>query len=465
MAIEEDLSEWEIAPTRKMYSYAFGYVAVNFFLYGGWGFVFYYYQVELGLSLLYITLASIIFAIWNMINDPLLGFVTEKPTRWTKKYGFRAPWVVISAIPILIFYVLIWVPPVGASQLTLFIWFILITCLFDTFFSIFNDHVYGGYTNQFPTEYERRRSFAITTVMMFVVITFLTVISSFMIVYGDTSSFINYAIIAALVILVMMIILFLGVKESEEMKQMFLSSYEKADDVGFFKTMKTSLKTKNFTVSLIGYTSQITAMTLWTASGIYMYQYVYRLPFTMSALPTIVGVICVLATIPFWSNYARKHGFKKTYWVAFLLHGLAFIPFLFITDYLLVIIFTGVMYVFYCGEVIMLMPVASDTYDEVSSQIGRRVDATLVGVRTFFFRVAFFVQAVVFFAVFTITTFNPAPGVVQSPLAVWGIRVNAALIPMCIFIVMSFIFRKYYSLEGAEKEALVKKLKDMGIYR
>ena len=465
MAIEEDFSEWEIAPTRKMYSYAFGYVAVNFFLYAGWGFVYYFYQVELGLALIYLTIASVIFALWNMINDPLLGFITERPTRWTKKYGFRAPWVIISAIPILVFYILIWTPPVGASQLTLFLWFIIITCLFDSFFSIFNDHVYGGYTNQFPSEYERRKSFAITTVIMFVVITFLTVISSFVIVYGDISSFVTYAIIAAIVIMVMMIVLILGVKESEEMKQMFLKSFDDAGNVSFFKTMKISLKTKNFTASLMGYTAQITAMTFWTASGIYMFQYVYKLDFTMSALPTIVGVICVLATIPFWSNYARKHGFKKTYWVAFILHGLAFIPFLFITDYILVIIFTGIMYIFYCGEVIMLMPVASDTYDEVASQIGRRVDATMVGVRTFFFRVAFFLQAIIFFVVFTVTGFNPAPGAVQTPLAMWGIRVNAALIPACIFIVMGLIFRKYYTLEGAEKEALVKKLKDMGIYR
>ena len=33
MAIEEDLSSWEIASTRKMLSYAFGYVAVNLILY------------------------------------------------------------------------------------------------------------------------------------------------------------------------------------------------------------------------------------------------------------------------------------------------------------------------------------------------------------------------------------------------------------------------------------------------
>ena len=465
MAIEEDLSEWEIASTKKMYSYGFGYVCVNFFLYGGWNYVYYFYQVEVGLALIYLTIAGVVFSVWNMINDPLLGYLTERPTRWTKKYGFRAPWVVFSAIPILIFYILIFVPPMASGTMAIILWYIITTCVFDFFFSIFNDHVYGGYTNQFPSEYERRRSFAITTVLMFVIITFLTVIAGFVIVYGDAASFLRYAMIASIVVLIMMILLFLGVKESEEMKQMFLTSFEKAGEVGFFKVLKTSLKTKNFAVSLLGYLGQITAMTLWGASTIYMYQYVYQLDYSFSVLPSIIAILCVIGAIPFWSNYARKKGFKKTYWVAFMLHGLTFIPFLFITEYIHVIIFTGIMYIFYCGEVIMLMPVASDTYDEVASKLGKRADATMVGVRTFFYRIAFFVQTMVFFVVFTVTAFNPAPGAVQTPLAVLGIRLNAALVPMCIFIVMGLIFRKYYTLEGAEKEALVKKLKDLGIYR
>ena len=35
MAIEEDLSEWEIASTKKMISYGLGYVVINYFLYYG----------------------------------------------------------------------------------------------------------------------------------------------------------------------------------------------------------------------------------------------------------------------------------------------------------------------------------------------------------------------------------------------------------------------------------------------
>ncbi len=465
MAIEEDLSEWEIASTGKMISYAMGYVIINYFLYGGFALVFYFWEVEVGLSVLYVGLAMVIFAIWNMINDPLLGYLTDRPLKWTKKWGMRAPWVVISAIPILVVYFFIWIPPEGAGTMTLFLWFIITTCIFDTFFSLFNDHVYGGFTNQFPSEYERRRAFAITTLFLGFGVIGLGVVANFMVVYGDRSSFVRLAIVVVIIMGVLAVILFRGIKESEEMKEMFIKGYEKAEDKNFIRTVKIALKNKNFAVSLAGYTVQITAMTLWAASLIYFYKDVLRLPYIMAALPSIIGLVAFLGFIPFWSNYARKHGFKKTYWVNFILHGISFLPFIFINDYLLFIIFWFINSIFYSGEVIMLMPVASDTYDEVSSLMGRRIDATLVGVRTFFFRISFLVVAVVLTTVHIVTAYNPDPMAIQSDLALWGIRIHTALIPAIIFIVMGLLFRKFYTLEGDEKEALVRKLKDLGIYR
>ena len=53
----------------------------------------------------------------------------------------------------------------------------------------------------------------------------------------------------------------------------------------------------------------------------------------------------------------------------------------------------------------------------------------------------------------------------QNPLAILGICIHAALIPAILMIIMGFIFKKYYTLEGEEKLALVRKLKDLGIYR
>ena len=168
---------------------------------------------------------------------------------------------------------------------------------------------------------------------------------------------------------------------------------------------KKALKTKNFRVSLIGYTVQVTATTLWNAAQIYFFVDVYGVGLDAQRIPLLLSIIAAIASIPFWSNFTRKGNFKRTYWVAFLMHGLCFLPFLamlavpfgsstFIT---LHTIFLFIMNIFYAGEVTMLMPVASDTYDEVALKLGKRSDATFVGLRNFFFRMAFLVQALVFF--------------------------------------------------------------------
>ncbi len=408
-----------------------------------------------------------------MVNDPLLGYLTEKPFKWTKKWGLRAPWVVLTSIPVLLLYYFMFAPPLGAGDLIIFLWFIIITCLFDTFFSIFNDHVYSGYTNQFPSEYERRKSFAIASVFLAVGVLGMTVVSSAIIVPGDLKTYQTFAIISLIVMMVMILILFLGIKESAEMKEMFLRGFEKEDKPSFFKTAKTALTTKNFVVSLIGYTCQVTATTLVLASQLYMYVYVYELDWGLYAIPTIIGIGAWLGFIPFWSNYARKHGFKKTYWVAFVGHGLSLIPFLWagaFTDgmgtVIEVTIYTFIMYAFFSGEVIMLMPVASDTYDLVATKLGQRIDATMVGVRTFFFRIAIVIQGVVFTVVSIVTLFDPDPAATtQLPIAVWGIRVKGYLIPAIIMFLMGLLFRAFYTLEGAEKEALVRKLKELALYR
>ncbi|MHA1256770.1 MAG: MFS transporter, partial [Promethearchaeota archaeon] len=168
--------------------------------------------------------------------------------------------------------------------------------------------------------------------------------------------------------------------------------------------------------------------------------------------------------IPFWYNYSRKHGFKKTYWVCYILQGVLYIPFLFTSDLLNHTIFYIIYQINAIGLNIMLMPVAADTYDEVSSNMGKRVDASLVGLRTFFFRVALLVLFIVLPVIHIVTGFNPNTET-QTLEAQWGIRIAAALIPAILMITMGFIFRKYYTLEGEEKLALVKKLKDLGIYR
>ncbi|MHA1932737.1 MAG: hypothetical protein ACW96X_09375, partial [Promethearchaeota archaeon] len=60
MATKEDLSEWEIAPTKKMYGYGFGYIIVNFLLLYGLSNMDYFYRVVIGVSAELILVSMII---------------------------------------------------------------------------------------------------------------------------------------------------------------------------------------------------------------------------------------------------------------------------------------------------------------------------------------------------------------------------------------------------------------------
>ncbi|MBE9488995.1 MAG: MFS transporter, partial [Bacteroidetes bacterium] len=417
MTEKKDLSEWEVASTRKMAGYGFGYIIVNYLLLYGLSSMDYFFRVVIGLSAELILLSMIIFATWNMINDPLLGYLTDKPLKWTKKWGLRAPWVVLMTVPMFIFFILIWTVPTGVDDSAIFIYMVLIVCLFDLFFSVYNAHLYGGYTNQFPSKFERRKSFMLMTVMLFIALIGMSVIQSAIIGVDETaqSSYITNAIIMVVLLLIFTIpTIKFGIGESEEMKSMFIDKYKSADKASFIEVTKKALKTKNFRISLIGYTVQVTATTLWNAAQIYFFVDVYGIGLERQTLPLLLSIIAAIASIPFWSNFTRKGNFKRTYWIAFLIHGLCFLPFLamlaipFESGMFVILhtVFLFIMNIFYAGEVTMLMPVAADTYDEVAIKLGKRSDATFVGIRNFFFRTAFLVQAIVFFVILTMVNYD-----------------------------------------------------------
>ena len=247
---------------------------------------------------------------------------------------------------------------------------------------------------------------------------------------------------------------------------MFIEKHETAGKKSFFQIAKTALTTKNFVVSLAGYTIATTATQLASASGTYMFKDVYGLDLAWSMLPSLAGAVSFIFSIPFWYSYVRKHGFKKSYWITFILHGFSYVPFLFISDIISATIIAFIAGLIYSGEVIVLMPVASDTYDEVAVKMGKRQDATFVGMRNFFFRVAFLVVGIVLPLVHFLTGYVPTEQLAaQTALATWGIRIHRALIPMILLIIMGLIFRKYYDLEGEKKEVMLKELKEMGLYR
>ncbi len=92
-----------------------------------------FYQDYLGLSARWIALASGIYAVWNAINDPLFGYITDS-TR--TKRGRRIPYMRFTAPFLALTFILVWLAPAGARDTTLFIWMLVSMLLYDTCYTI-----------------------------------------------------------------------------------------------------------------------------------------------------------------------------------------------------------------------------------------------------------------------------------------------------------------------------------------
>ena len=149
------MSSEEKASRKKMVSYSMGWFIDNLVIASYGVLIFYYYEVEIGLATALVGISFVIYAIWNMVNDPLVGFLTDKPMRWSKKWGLRKPWIIFGGLLTALTYLLLYTPPnvdVQANPWPVFWYMVIITCLFDTFYSIYTTHYIGGFTNIFRTQ-------------------------------------------------------------------------------------------------------------------------------------------------------------------------------------------------------------------------------------------------------------------------------------------------------------------------
>lgn len=92
-----------------------------------------FYQDYLGLTSKWIGIASTVYAVWNAINDPIFGFITDN-TR--SKMGRRIPYLRFTAPFLALTFILVWFAPEGAGDITQFWWMLVTMLLYDTCYTI-----------------------------------------------------------------------------------------------------------------------------------------------------------------------------------------------------------------------------------------------------------------------------------------------------------------------------------------
>jgi len=431
--------------------------------------VFYFYEVEVGLNVAWVAIAFVIFAIWNMINDPLLGFLTEKPRseKFIMKYGFRTPLIFISAILLLIVFFLVFLPPNssgGADQILIFMYMVIMVCLMDACYTIYNSHMAAGTVNMFRTDDERRKVGAIAPIFTVLgIFTVNAIILPNFIVYGDRQSFVLAAGLTAIVMLINIFVFSYGILESKDVKEYYLKGRvkEKGEQIPFTKVIKTSMRSKNFVIFIIVYLFFATAYNLFFASQVYFYKDVLKVDFGYFMYAMIAFFIGFFIGLPLWLKIANKYGHSNIYGFGQIVFGIFFLSFSWLATITELYIYGFLGGIMFAASAVVLIWVQADMFDEVTVNLGVHQEATLQGITNFFIRLAYLFVGVIIAVVHILTDYDSDPHATQSALAILGIRIHTGVIPGIILIIGGLIFLLFYDLKGEKKLRMKEQLKKL----
>lgn len=450
----------------NMASFGFGSLSREFLAMAFNTFVFFYYESEVGLNVWYIGIGLTLFAIYNAINDPLVGYLTNRPFKFTKKWGRRFPWILIGGLPMGFSYFLLFSPPKvdpQANPWILFFWLIFATVLYDSFHTVFFVSFQALFPDKFRSAEERRTATGIQISLGVVGVALGSIIPPLFINFGDLGSYMVQAVICFIISLVTMIIAIPGFREDPEIIERYLNTQEQGEKrESFFRQVLDAFKQKSFLSYIFLYLMYQTLVPSMTGSLPYVVRFILKMPASATTVIMAAMLIGTLISIPLWVKLAKKtNDNRKVTIISALLMGVFTAPLIFFEAYVPIIIV-----MFFWGTSLggfwsMIFPVMGDLIDENVAIYGKREEGTLTGIQQFFGRLGTIIQSMSFTIAHTLTGFVEGANT-QTPTAIWGIHIHLAVVPMICILIGAFVFWKWCELTPSrvnEHQARIRQLK------
>lgn len=451
---------------KNIASYNMGHYFMEFISLVQGFMLFYFYEAEIGLNTILVGAGLMIYAVWDVINDLIVGYIVDRPNRLTKKWGRRFPWMVIFFVPMMFSFLLIFSPPQISAQeqpFTIFAWLIFSTCLFDTLESFFSINFYSMFPYKLRTHEERLSSASISVYISMIGIVFGFIIPPMIVVFGDINSFVLMAWLTVVLCLIPFPLLIPGIREEKELINHYLENYDKDTQESFIAALKAVFKTRSFVIYMIFvFTYHILNSTI-TASITY---YVRFILFETADVMTLVSVLLMLGSlvaVPFWYIYNRK---IRNYKRAIILAAVVMIIFGFAMSFIPSI--GGFMAIAFGygmglgGFIAIMDPVLGDTVDESIVITKKRREGFFQSVNFFESNLARVVQAGILTVVHEVTGFVEGAAT-QPESALLGIRLHMGIIPAIFFVFGLIIFIKYYYITPEKSKEIKEKLIELGI--
>ena len=425
----------------KFISYSFGNFA-NTIAYQVFGNRINFYYVDvLGLNAGIAGILWSIYGLWNAVNDPLMGQISD---RTRSRFGRRVPYVALGAIPLGLSFFFLWTPP-SQSPFTLAAYFLMILFIFDTLYSL----IFIAYNALFPevAPTPRDRIDLSTTREILATVALLLSFILAPIIAEEVGYFAMGAIMGTLIAAGYLVAM-VGVKErpvDETREQSF----------GLGHALKIVLANKSFRWFLGANISKeyiwlllASMLPFWRKYALGIQDQVNVFGVNLSggdAEAVLLGVPILLAipTLLIWRPLVAKLGYRKTWMIG----TLTFIPGLLVmtvaNDFYTGLLGTMLTIPGLANSMIMPFPVISEIIDEDAKQeSGFRREGLFFGMNSGIIKLAFSAQGLLFALVTAVTGFSEGSDV-QSQTAVWGIRFLIGVTPAIAALIIAWCMSNY----------------------
>ncbi|MEM2636967.1 MAG: MFS transporter [Candidatus Korarchaeota archaeon] len=431
---------------------------------GNFGKAFFYYAVGTYITFFYVDVVgldptlmaiglSIPYGIWNAINDPLIGMVSDRlRTRW----GRRIPLIMIGTPLVFLTFLALWSPSflINLDDILLFYYLMLFLALFDFFLTA----VTSGYESLFPEMYtdlkERseasiyREVFALFGVITgFAIFPYLRGI--FASEHGTLAAWSMASTLLGAIAASTIMVSLLGCKEH-------LQKIAKQEKLGFREMIKLTFTNRNF-LAFLG--ADVVLFFLWTWNSAMIPFYTkYVLQGGDETTAIIFGVMLLSAVLwwPLLRKFTLSTGSKRMLIISTTIFAVSLLPLLFLEDLTLIIF---VMVMAGCGNAgiqLVRMICLSNVIDEDELKTGTRREGTYVGTMIFFERLMYIVLGAL--SAYLLVAIGYVPDAPPTPLVKLGFRIAVSVIPFLAFILFLF-FMMFFKIDKEEEKRITEEKK------
>ena len=367
--------------------------------------VFTFYFVAVGLPIIYILSAFVLWTVWNAFNDPLIGYLSD---RTSTRFGRRRPYIMVGIIPILIIEIILWIPPTNSYFIT-FIYLLIILICYDLFYTC----VTLSFDTLFPELYTSVKERAQVNTIKQVLAT-IGLIAAFIIpglfiseISEKGGYLINGIVTSIIVGITLLIGIIWGTKEREEFR------LDHQHEFTLFKGLKYTFKSKGFVLYTIMFLLyEYVILLLATVVQLYGKHILHSTPFMTSLLLGVMFIMGIF-TVLIWMKLDIKLGSRKAYMIAIIAYFIPSLWLLFIDTYAYALITVIIMGIGFGGMLYFIYLIIADIIDDDELKTGVRREGTFFGITNFFMRLAMILSIVTVSLVFTSTgweTYTPNPG-------------------------------------------------------